>query len=47
MFSMSRNGSPSKLMTFSINKIIADFELFPYYETIVISDENNEIRLIH
>lgn len=47
MFSMSRYGYPSKLVTISINKIIADFEIFPYYDTIVISDENNDLRLIH
>ena len=35
------------MWTFPINKIITDFEVFPYFDTIIIADENNEIKLMH
>jgi hypothetical protein len=47
IFSINRSGNPSKIWNFPINKIITDFEVFPYFDTIVIADENNEIRLMH
>jgi len=46
-FSISRNGTPSKIWNFQTNKVIYDFELFPYFDTIVVIDENHDVKLMH
>ncbi len=38
IFTISRSGNPSKIWNFPINKLITDFEVFPYFDTIVIAD---------
>lgn len=47
MFSINRNHTTFKIWNLQINKIITDFEVFPYFDTILICDESHDIRLIH
>ena len=46
-FSINRSGNPSRIWTFQTNRIITDFELFPYFDTVVVADENHEVKLMH
>lgn len=47
IFNIARNHQSFKISTFPINRIIADFEIFPHFETILISDDAHDLRLIH
>lgn len=47
MFNIARNQTISKIRTFAINKIIADFDVFPYFDAILVSDDSHDLRLIH
>jgi hypothetical protein len=47
MFTIARSRQTFKSWTFSINKVIVDFEMFPFYETLLIVDESHDLRLVH
>jgi hypothetical protein len=38
MFTINRIKTAFKISNFSINKVITDFEIFPYFETLLICD---------
>lgn len=47
VFSISKVSQHVKVWTIGVNRVIADFEVFPYFDTIAIADEHNELRLLH
>lgn len=46
MFTIARSKKSFKTWNKSINKVIVDFEVFPFYDTILITDESHNLRLI-
>lgn len=47
IFTLPRNHGSFKISTLLINRIVTDFEVFPYFEAILISDDTHDLRLLH